>query len=356
MRKGLAGSVHTVLGPIEPHSTGITLPHEHCYMDLSFRFVAPTEATMCFMAHQPVTWDNVWHVRYHPTRNADNLRLSDEALIQEEVRRFKHAGGGTIVDMSNVGLGRDPLALARLSRATGVHIVMGSGYYVDSSIPRQITLDECQVSESIVRDIVEGVDDTGIAAGQIGEIGCSWPITPNEEQSLRAAARAQQETGAPINVHPGFSPEAPYLAVRLLEGAGADLSRVAISHVEARIFEVARLLELAATGVMMEFDLFGVEGYQPIRMVYSEDNPLPAHMPNDGTRVEIIRDLVAAGYEDQILVSHDICWKTRFCRYGGHGYAHIIFNVVPLMKEKGLSVQIIDKFLVHNPARLLTFV
>ena len=351
-----SGKVQTVLGPIVPEVLGITLPHEHCYMDLSSRFFPPTEATLLNMAYQPVSLENRWFVNYHATSNLDNLKLDDEAVITDEVLRFKKAGGGSIVDMSNIGLGRDPLALAALSRMTGVNLVMGSGHYVEPSVPGGLDMDEGEIVDCIVKDVLEGVGDTAVHAGLIGEIGCSWPVTANEQKSLRAAARAQQKIGAPINFHPGFSPDAVFLGAKTLDDAGADLSRVAISHVEARVFSHQKRVELAKMGFFLEFDLFGVEGYQRIRMVYSEDEPVPAHMPNDGDRVEMIMALVDAGYPDRILLSHDICTKHRLCRYGGHGYAHILLNAVPLMREKGLDEPTIRGLLLKNPARLLTFV
>ena len=352
----LAGKAQTVLGPIAPESLGVTLPHEHCYMDLSARFVPPQEATLLGLAYQPVSLENRWFVNYHATGNLDNLKLDDERVITDEVVRFKKAGGGSIVDMSNIGLGRDPRALAALSRMTGVNLVMGSGHYVEPSVPGGLEMDEYEIADCITRDVHEGVGNTGIRAGLIGEIGCSWPVTQNEQKSLRAAARAQRTTGAPINFHPGFSPDAVFLGARVLEEAGADLSHVAISHVEARVFDHEKRLELARMGFLLEFDLFGVEGYQRIRMVYSEDNPMPAHMPNDGTRVEMMMALCDAGFADRVLISPDICTKHRLCTYGGHGYAHILLNAVPLMREKGLDGPTIRLFMVDNPARLLTFV
>ncbi|MBN1153141.1 MAG: aryldialkylphosphatase [Dehalococcoidia bacterium] len=355
MSTPLSGKVQTVLGAITSERLGITLPHEHCYMDLSSRFSPPTEATLRNIAYQPVSLENRWFINYNATANMDNLKLDDEAVITDEVQRFKKAGGKSIVDMSNIGLGRDPRALAALSRITGVNLVMGSGHYVETSVPGGLDMDEGEIVDRIVKDVLEGVGDTGVCAGLIGEIGCSWPVTTNEQKSLRAAARAQHKTGAPINFHPGFSPDAVFLGAKVLDDAGADLSRIAISHVEARVFSHQKRVELARMGFFLEFDLFGVEGYQRIRMVYSEDNPKPAHMPNDGDRVEMIMALVDAGFADRILVSHDICTKHRLCRYGGHGYAHILLNAVPLMREKGLDEASTHGFLVKNPARLLTF-
>ena len=142
MRTTLSGQVQTVLGPVAPENLGITLPHEHCYMDLSARFSPPSEATALDLACQPVSLENRWFVKYHATSNLDNLKLDDETVITDEVLRFKKAGGGSIVDMSNIGLGRDPSALAALSRVTGVNLVMGSGHYVEPSIPGGLDMDE----------------------------------------------------------------------------------------------------------------------------------------------------------------------------------------------------------------------
>ena len=49
-------------------------------------------------------------MRYDPFRNRDNLELLDEDTAVSEALLFKRAGGGTVVDVTTLGIGRDPLA------------------------------------------------------------------------------------------------------------------------------------------------------------------------------------------------------------------------------------------------------
>ena len=202
----LAGTIQTVLGIIEPDELGITLPHEHLVSDGSAWFTEQTTASNKDISHRPVSLDILWWIRYHLYQNLDDVLMRDEQEAIREAMHFKVAGGNSIVEMSNIGLGRDPEALARVSRATGLNIIMGSGYYIAASFgPEMDDKTEEQITEEIVRDITEGAGNTGIHAGLIGEIGTSWPITNNEMKSLRAAARAQKITGAnsePISAAP----------------------------------------------------------------------------------------------------------------------------------------------------------
>jgi len=354
--KGLSGKVQTVLGTIDAEDLGVTLPHEHFLVDTAVRFREPKVPSEKFMAHQPVTMQNLGWIHYHPTSNLDNLQLLDEKVATSEASRYKIAGGDSVVDMTNIGLGRDPLALARISRATGLNIIMGSGYYVKETIPSEIKLTEEIITEEIVHDITVGVDNTGIRAGIIGEVGTEWPIRDIEKMSLRASAHAQKQTGAPMNIHCGNSPACPFEIIEVLDKAGADISRVVMSHIDIRIFDHDTRVQLAKAGCYLEYDCFSFEGWYQRRMVLSEDNPIKCDIPNDAERINQIMALINEGFVNQILISHDHCLKYRLWHYGGPGYAHILENVVPLMREKGMSEEHINTILIDNPKRLLQFV
>lgn len=343
----LAGKVQTVLGPISPEDLGITLMHEHCLSDASAWFNEPKEASKKGLAYQKVKLENLGWVRWNMTSNLDNLRLLDIHESIEELNLFKQAGGNTVVDCTNDDIGRDPSALARISRATGINIIMGSGYYVGIFRgPEFNKISEQEIIEEIIQDITIGVRETGVRAGIIGEIGCSWPLLDTEKKVLRAAAMAQKEAGSPITVHPGRHEKAPMEIIKILDKAGADITRVIIGHLGRTISSFEDFIELANTGCYLEFDHFGRE----------EDAFKAAEYINDAQRIGIILKLVSKGFLEKILISRDICQKIDLSRYGGAGYGHILENIVPQMLARGLSREEIDVILIKNPKRILTFV
>ena len=348
----LKGKAQAVLGPIDGKDLGVTLAHEHVLMDGSALYAEPAESSDKGKAFKPVDWDILSWLRYHPFWNVDNLRLLDEDLMRAEVMHFKAAGGSTIVDQGNNGLGRDPAALARISRLTGLNIIMGSGYYTANSLkPDVFSKSVDEIADEIVRDITEGVGMMSIKSGLIGEIGTSWPIHEFEKKSLLAAAKAQKATGAPINVHPGRHAEGPMAAARILDDAGADMTRVAFSHIDGRVRTHEGRVQLAKMGCYLEYDLFGYEGHFP-------DFPgsPPIDLPNDTTRIYELQALMDEGYLNQLFISHDIVVKTKLVAYGGWGYAHISNYVVPMMLKRGITQDIIDTILIDNPRRFYTFV
>jgi phosphotriesterase-related protein len=351
--------VRTVLGDVEPEALGHTQPHEHVLSDMSaiiqpwgLRPVAGGEggkelpASVRGRITEPVRLDNYDWIK-RTVFNLDNLRLLSEQDATEELVLYRSAGGGAVVDSTPVGLGRDPLGLARVSRGSGVHIVMGSGYYVRDYHPpglAEATVDA--ITMEIVTDVRAGVGDTGVKAGLIGEIGLSWPVHPAEEKVLRAACRAQVETGAPLQIHPGRHPEAPMRAVRTVLDAGGDPARVIMSHLDRTLWTADDLLELARTGCDLELDLFGQESS------YYAFNP-DARRPNDRTRVEWLQTLMEAGFGDRLLIAQDICQKVYLRRYGGPGYTHILDSALPLMRRMGMQETEIDALTVANPATAL---
>lgn len=345
---GLAGKAQSVLGPVPEDQLGVSLTHEHLLIDLGSTFHPPEDASSYSFAYQPVTMENLWWVRYNYGGNKDNMELLDEDTAIAEAARFKRSGGSTIVDATSVGIKRDPLGLARIARATDLNVIMGSGYYVHEYQPASIAeKSEDEIVKEIVQDITEGVGDTGIRSGVIGEVGCTWPLHDNERKSLRAAARAQIITGAPLLIHPGRNPQAPLEIMEIVRESGGDPSRTIMSHVDRTIFDNDTLDKLAETGCFIEFDLFGSETtFYPFS---------PIDMPNDGKRLDYFLHLRERGRLGQALMAQDICNKHRLTRYGGHGYAHILENVMPIMRRKGFTIDEIDQILVGNPARALAF-
>jgi phosphotriesterase-related protein len=349
MPQSLSGQVQTVLGPIAPGDMGVTLPHEHLLIDFSVMFAAPAGAADKGRSREPVSLANLGWVRQNFNANLDNLQLLDEQVARDEILLFKDAGGQTVIDPTNRSLGRDPRALARIARATGLHIVMGAGYYVAAAHPPDMARrPEDGIVREIVADLTAGVGESGVRAGLIGEIGCTWPWTDDERKVVRAAVAAQRETGAPLMIHPGRNPRAPMEIATFVQREGGDLRRTIMCHIDRTIADVGAVVDLAQTGLWLEYDLFGLEtSYYP----YNPD----FDMPNDGGRMAHVLALMKAGHEDQLLLSHDIAYKTSLVRYGGYGYHHLLRNVVPRLRRKGVDDGALRRLLVENPGRAFAF-
>jgi len=341
--------VLTVQGPIEPARVGITMTHEHLLIDFRCVLTKPSSVSQQKLMREPVSLANLWWVRHNWTANEDNLLLDSESTAVGEASDYFNAGGTTIVDVTTVGLGRDPQALLRISRATGLNVVMGAGHYVEmAQAPGFTALGPDEIAETIIRDIGQGVDNTGIRAGIIGEIGCSWPWTEGERHSVEAGVLAQRETGAPLLIHPGRNERAPLEILNFVSQLGGDLRRTVMGHVERTVYDRGVLSELASTGAYINFDLFGHESsFYPLAPA--------SYMPSDQQRIEQIEFLVSEGREDRILLAHDICSKHRLKTYGGHGWDHIVARVVPRMRKRGMKDEHVRMVLVDNPTRMLTF-
>ena len=347
----VVGKVQTVLGPIDPSDLGTTLTHEHLLIDLSVLFQAPpVEASAKDIFYSSLTPETLGYIRYHHAANYDNSRLLDVDTAIDEAGLYKQYGGVSLVDATSIGISRDPIGLARISRATGVNIVMGAAFYVDVAHPDYVSAHtEEHLTEQIICDVTEGVDDTGIRSGVIGEVGCSWPLTDNERKVVRAAAKAQRATGAPILIHPGRNETSPLQIIEVLDGAGADLSRTIIGHLDRTVFEHSTLSAIGEAGCYFEWDLFGSESS------YYRMN-LDIQHPNDGTKLNDIAWVISEGYGEKIVIAHDICSRHRLLKYGGHGYFYILAQIVPMMRRRGFSEASIQNILVNNPASILTFV
>jgi phosphotriesterase-related protein len=310
-----------------------------------------TEAGERGRGYQPLTLENLGWNRANRFKNVDNMQLTDEPTAIKEALLYKIAGGNTIVEVSSIGLSRDPQGLARISRATGLNIVMGSAYYIGASHSQELKkLSVEEIAEGIVRDIKVGVGETGIKAGIIGEIGCSLPLEDSERKVLRAGALAQQKTGAPVTIHPSFSDDLVLEIVEILEDAGGDLNHTIVCHNDLFGFSLETRLKIAKSGCYLEYDNFGHTGYPHLlqgRLV---------GLVSDLERLRGISELIDEGFIDQILISHDICFKDCLSAYGGYGYAHIINNLLPIMRHRGFTAEQINSILVENPKRVLQFV
>ena len=343
-----ASHVQTVLGLIEPEELGATHTHEHILSDLSHIGGPPDDPFLRDLYYKPMSMDVLGYLNYYYVGNEDSLRLDDIDTAIDELNLYKQHGGGGIVEASSIGLSRNPEGLAKISQATGVHIIMGSSYYVKEAHPPNMDdISEEDIYEEIVRDVTVGVGSTGIKSGIIGEVGCSYPLSDNERKAVRASAKAQRTTGSAILIHPGRDEPSPEEIIGVIADAGGDLSRTIIGHLERTVMDRQVLLRIAEAGCYLEWDHFALG--QP----YYPPNP-KINMLNDQGRMEVIDFMIEHGYGNKILTGHDVASKQRLTKYGGPGYFYILRQVVPWMRIRGFSDDDIDRLLIHNPAAVLT--
>lgn len=351
---GAAGRIMTVLGPLDPERSGHTLMHEHVFIDFTlpdneperWRLAGrtkPVGATAVGMYNAPLTLDILSAVMLGAP-NRDNYLLNDERTAIAELGELKRRGGSTLVDVTSIGLKRNPRGLQQVSRATGVNIVMGSSWYVAGWRPSGLESRSIEsLTGEIVRDVTIGVDDTDVRAGIIGEVGTSNdPDEPVENRILRASARASRLTGAAVTVHSLGMFKRHIRILDILQAEGADLRRVVLGHSDFLAGDAGYIRPLLDRGATIEFDLLG----RPPLVTRTR--------PLDSEVAKTIADLVKAGYADRIVLSQDICTKTSLKAYGGTGYSFIEESFLPYLKRQGVTDAQINTIIVENPRRLLT--
>jgi predicted metal-dependent phosphotriesterase family hydrolase len=307
--------VQTVRGPLDPSELGFTLPHEH---------------TQISLWHIPNRWD-YWEL----TR--------DETTILTELALFRESGGTTLIDLTLTGVGRDPLWLRGLAEASGLNIVMGCGWYRQAYYPPDALIDRRSVeslTDELAREATNGVGDTGIRPGIIGEIGTDKPwMTAQEERVHRAAARASRTTGLGITTHAVMS-DVGLWQLRVFEEEGADLSRIVVGHADSYP-SLDYYLEIIRRGASVEFDFLGMSF-------------TPTERHGEGRIVELLCELLSQGHADRILLSQDVCHNSQLKRYEGNGFVYLAEKFLPRLRASGVSDAEIDVMTRDNPRRLLS--
>lgn len=341
-----SGTVMTVLGPLPVEAMGVTLMHEHVLLDATPSWQRPCCASERAIAEGPVSIEILGELRMNPFLVRDNCFLYDVDLAMGELGRFADLGGDTVVDPTCFGIGRDPVALARISRRTRLNIVMGSGYYLEPSHPAKFAkMDVDDVAAEIVADVGGGAVRPEHCAGLIGEIGVSKDFTPGERKSLKGAARASRLTGVPLSIHlPGWERLA-HEVLDIVEAEGADLRHTVLCHMNPSFDDVAYQKSLADRGAFLEYDMIGMDYF------YADQQ---AQSPSDDDNARAIVRLIEAGYGPSLLLSQDVFLKMMLTRYGGNGYGHILRHFVPRLVRHGLDRPTIDQLLTINPRRVFS--
>ena len=352
-------TLNTVLGPIDSTEMGGTMSHAHLTINLLCFYRPPDSALLRRLGESKITLQNLGFVRRNATLVKDNLLQDDLDVAIWEVSEYKLAGGQTLVCVDLPGMGRDPLAMQKIARATGLHIVASTGWYVEASQPPEIADKSVEeLSEIMIKEITEGIGNTGIKAGNIGELGMlssrpEEPFQPSEEKVLRAAARAQKATGVSLTVHPQEPslPDSLYgehldTYIDILEKEGADVSKCYMSHLGVfPNIEIPKRLLKRGLG-FVSYDQFGHEEF--FEGLYT---PNFGFSP-DKDEVRMVLELLHAGYVDRILMSSETAFKISYKQYGGWGYAHLYENIIPWLKVLGVSKSEIHTITVENPGRL----
>jgi len=321
-------SVETVRGPVDLGNLGRTLMHEHV-------FVLSTE----HMQNYGSSW---W---------------DEQARVADAIAKLNslHAKGiHTIVDPTVWGLGRYIPRIQRIAAQTPVNIIVATGLYVHEELPQQyayrgpgllLDIPEPMVTD-FVRDITEGIGDTGVKAAFLKCCMETPELTPGVERIARAVARAHAETGAPITVHTSGPHQTGRTTVRIFTEEGVDLSKVMIGHA-GDSNDLDYLTELADQGVLLGMDRFGLDLFNP-----------------GAERVKTIAALAARGYAPSMVLAHDAnCFidyfgaahdAARAAAAPNWHYEHISDDVLPALLEAGVTQAQLDTMLVENPVRYFT--
>ena len=336
-----ARTVQTVRGPVAVEDLGITLSHEHLLNDVSSWWTRSetTGLDPDEFAAAPVSEELLWDLRQDPFGNRDNLALDDIHLACDELGRFAELGGRTVVETTGWGIGRDLPGLREISERTGVHVIAGTGFYLESSHPLDVAaLGADGVTERILADLRDGED--GVRPGIIGEIGVSADFTLAEQVSLRGALGAQGETGLPVQVHlPGWFRLAGTV-LDLVEAVGADPTKVVLCHMGPSGEDVDYQRAVMDRGAWVQYDMLGMEVY------YADQG---VQCPSDDQNAAHLARLVNHGYGTQLLLSQDVFVKSLLRRHGGPGYAHLLQYFAPRLRRHGLDEGQVLSMITDNP-------
>ena len=315
------GMATTVTGEVEVSSLGVTLPHEHVIHKISIQ-----------------------------SHNQDNTFVDTE-LLAKELAIFREAGGGTVCDMTGIGIGRDPKALQEVSIISGVNIASGAGLYQREVWPVELQrMSRTELADFLVREV--SGEDTGVRASYIGEIAShnepgnadwrKYRMWDEEEETFYAVADAQRRTGLFVSTHASAGRQG-VAQICAISKAGGDPQRVVIGHCDFQMDEdmeqdMEYYHKLLSEGAWLEFDLFGWGG---------------EHMPDD-KRVERVSALVQEGFSDRLLLSTDTCRLSQLHQNGGRGFDYLFTDVLPELRTAGVPDDEIRQMTVTNPGRILT--
>lgn len=315
--------VNTVRGPIDSAQLGVTLMHEHV-------FVLSTE----IMQNFPEPWGD------------EEKRVTDAIT---RLNQLKARGVDSIVDLTVIGLGRYIPRIQRVAAETQINIVAATGVYTYNDVPMYFHFQgpgtelggpEMMV-DMFVKDIEEGIVGTGVKAAILKCATDRPGVTPGVERVLRAVAQAHLRTGVPISTHTHAATERGLEQQRIFQEEGVDLTRVVIGH-SGDTTDIAYLEKLIANGSYIGMDRFGIDVLLPF-----ED------------RVNTVAKMCELGYADRMVLSQDAaCFNDWLPEAAlptvlpNWHYMHIHNDVIPALKQRGVTDRQIETMLVDNPRRI----
>ena len=335
----------TVLGPISTSELGATLMHEHVFNDCSCWWRGHEPDYHSELMHKKVNASMQKELIQDPFGCLDNCSNDDEELAIKELLSVYSNGGRTLVDPTCRGIGRDAEALVRVSKATGLNIIMGAGYYLHTSHPPELnSLSVDEIANEIVVEYESGVNETGVRIGLIGEIGVSTEFTDSEKKVLRASAKAAVQTGLPLMVHlPAWDRHA-HKVLDIVESCDLNPSRVILCHMNPSCKDQEYQQALAARGAFIEYDMIGME------YIFEQGKVI---CPTDIESAVGLANLAEAGYANKLLLSQDVFLKSMLCEHGGKGYAYLLTDFLPLLLDYGFGQKEIDQIMISNAADAL---
>lgn len=308
-------SVETVLGPVPASDLGVTLAHEH---------------VLVFMGDENHHYP--WLFDWEKTR----------ARVTRELSEAKAGGVDTVIDLTTPDLGRDVEFVAEVAKASGMNVVVATGIWRD--VPRSFwERDLDKIADIFVREIAEGIGDTGIKAGVIKVASDAEGVTPEAERVLRGAARALKHTGCPISTHQSAPDEVGRRQVEILREEGAPMDRVCIGH-SADTTDVAYLEQLLDQGVYLSMDRYPG---RPGRPGWQERN-------------ETVKALLDRGWAHRVMLGHDfargpvLAGRNDASEERPNGYLHLSTVALPALREAGVSEQDIEQMMQATPRAFLT--
>ncbi|MFL0268836.1 phosphotriesterase family protein [Candidatus Clostridium radicumherbarum] len=262
------------------------------------------------------------------------LDLLDETI--EEFKELKKKGVANVLDVTNRGMGRNIEYALKVKEETGVNIIFSTGYYKEPFLPEEVyRLSEHELKDIMLKEIIEGIDDTNIKAQVIGEIGTSKDkITPIERMLLSLGARVQDETGKPISTHTTLG-TLGLEQLEILRENGANLNKVIIGHVDLS-GDFDYILRLIDKGAYVAFDTIGKVNYMP-----------------EEKRLVMLKEICKRGLSNRVVMSMDITRKSHLKNKGGLGYSYLLDYFIPFIKENGIAESDIENMLIKNAREIL---